>query len=209
MDNKRSRNYFINANTFISFATWKNNEEMFSLFPGVFIKRNIDKGLEIQENRYVIFLGGRRRFEITTGKYTPRNKILNWKSSGLEDFILWIRKNVNDSFNKYDMEIFLNNSPQWKKIITQSNCNNHYIRILLARELADFSTGKKEETKPVVNENKSKNSFAKNALLSSLDKLEKEENNEVLNDNIDPLDRLGDALSIQEDGIQSWNPDKK
>lgn len=205
MYNKRSRNYYINANKFISFASWKNNEEMFSLFPSFFIQLNIDKGLEIQVNKYIFCLG-KHRFEINTGVYTPRNKVLNWKSSGLEDFIVWIRKNVNAKFDKYDMEVFLNNSPEWKKIITQSNCNNHYIRILLAKELADFSNNKKEEIKPTT-ENKTKNSsIAKDALLSSLDSLGQ---NDIPKVPIDPLDQLGDALNISKVDIESWENHKK
>lgn len=205
MYNKRSRNYYINANKFISFASWKNNEEMFSLFPSFFIQLNIDKGLEIQVNKYIFCLG-KNRFEINTGVYTPRNKVLNWKSSGLEDFIIWIRKNVNAKFDKYDMEVFLNNSPEWKKIITQSNCNNHYIRILLAKELAEFSNNKKEETKPAA-ESKTKNSsFAKDALLSSLNSLEESDMPDIP---VDPLDQLGDALNISKVDIESWENHKK
>lgn len=195
MENKRSKNFFLSKNKFVSFTFWKNKEEMFSVLPGFFIEKNIDKGLEIVINRYVFSLG-RKRLEINTGIYSPRNTILNWKDSGLEDFIIWMRKNGNVNFNKNNVETFLKENPEWKNLITISNCKNYYIKLLLAKAFEDFNS-------KVVNKEKEKRtegnlSSAANALL---DALKEDKNEEDLN--LSPLDRLGDLLNMTEEANAS------
>ncbi|HCJ8468341.1 TPA: hypothetical protein NV714_002086 [Escherichia coli] len=194
MENKRSKNFFLSKNKFVSFAFWKNKEEMFSVFPGFFIEKNIDKGLEIVIDRYVFCLG-RKRLEINTGIYSPRNTILNWKDSGLEDFIIWMRKNGNVNFNKNDVDNFLKENPEWKKLITISSCKNYYIKLLLAKAFEDFNS-------KIVNKEKEKRaegnlSSAANALLDALADKNEEDSN------ISPLDRLGDLLNMTEEANAS------
>jgi hypothetical protein len=195
MENKRSKNFFLSKNKFVSFAFWKNKEEMFSVFPGFFIEKNIDKGLEIIINRYVFSLG-RKRLEINTGIYSPRNTVLNWKDSGLEDFIIWMRKNGNVNFNKNDVDNFLKENPEWKKLITISSCKNYYIKLLLAKAFEDFNS-------KIINKEKEKRtegglSSAANALLDALEEDKNEEDS-----NISPLDRLGDLLNMTEEANAS------
>lgn len=197
MENKRSKNFFLSSNKFISFAWWKNREDLFSIFPALLIEKNIDKGLEIKLNRYIFCLG-KRRFEINTGVYNPRNTVLNWKDSALEDFILWMRKSGNENFGKNEVERFFAVNPEWKNLITITSCKNHYIRLLLAKALVDFNSASVVANKRKEKQQRSETLRVSPAESALLDSLRDDHTEESIDVDLSPLDKLGGFMNINE-----------
>jgi len=191
----RTPNRYLNKQKtkFVNFATNSDKDVMFSLLPTFLFKKNIDLGFEISVNRFV-FMWGTFQFTMDIGKRKYISSVLNWKTTGLDEFIIWARKNSMTGVDKTLLDNLFKHKPELELLIKKNHCSYHYIKIILIQEIKDFRANDSIVQK--VKEEREISKLAPDAqlLVSTLKNIE---NGNQKKKEIDPLEQLGDTLGLK------------
>lgn len=137
MNFKRTKNYYLTKRKFISFASWKDSEDMFVIFPTIMCKRKQDRGLEVVLSQYLL-MWGHRKIEIDLGSYFPRKKEYSWTRLKMDSFLDWTKKNIDKTLTREYIEMVLEDNSALKKTLSKSDPGYHYMKLMLDNEIKKF-----------------------------------------------------------------------
>ncbi len=133
----RSPNKFLTKDRYYNTARWVERDGAFLIFPSVWVQWNMETVLDVFVNRWTVGIGY-YRFQLDWGRWRRRDPkgLIDWRASGLDGFISWSKKTFGHSWDRQDLENLFKQRPEWKHLVVMGDANSHYIRLLLARELA-------------------------------------------------------------------------
>lgn len=133
----RTPNRFFLGNRFISAARWIEHDGPFLLWPAAWVEWGLEPVLSVRVHRWTLGVG-RARVQLDWGVWNRRDPkaLIDWRASGLDGFLAWARSAFSQSWGRGDLDRLFRERPEWRALVGLGDGRAHYIRLLLARELA-------------------------------------------------------------------------
>lgn len=139
----RTPNKFFLKNRFTNMARWIERDGPMLLWPSAWVEWNLEPVLGVFIHRWT-FAVGRARLQIDWGRWERRDPraLIDWRASGLDGFLTWAKKTFGQTWGRTDIERLFKDRPEWRHLVGLGDARAHYVRLLLARELAAAPTAR-------------------------------------------------------------------
>lgn len=136
----QTQNKFLTSKHFVSLSSWKDLGSGFILWPSMWAKIGMKPSVEVDLNSLYIGFGF-WRLQLNLGKHSPvdMNGPIDWQASGLDQFLTWAKKSFMKNWSRGDLDRLFSKEPRLRVLVLKGGAKNHYVRIMLAREIAKMA----------------------------------------------------------------------
>lgn len=129
-------NQFEKSSRYRRYEHWHDPANACLIWPALWTRRHVTKGLFVEETVWT--LGWRHhRWQWVKGQdLTPNlNKPIGWQEIKGPEFLQWAAKTFEGNWAKEQAQSFFRRHTRWRDLVVQGHLDNHYVRILMAREM--------------------------------------------------------------------------
>lgn len=115
---------------------WRDSQAGWLIWPALWCRRGIVRGLFIEETTWTVGWGY-WRWQWTCGlDQTPDlSHPASWQQVEGPAFLEWAQKTFGGDWPRERAQEFFRIHGRWRDLVTQGHLDNHYLRILMAREM--------------------------------------------------------------------------
>jgi len=115
---------------------WNDGQAGFLLWPALWLRRHVSRGLFLQEHTLTLGWGTWRWRLTRVDDTTPSLAVpTSWQAIAGPGFLTWAQATFGGSWPKERAQDFFRQQPKWRDLVTLGHLDNHYLRILIAREM--------------------------------------------------------------------------
>lgn len=127
---------YVKLTPFRRHEKWVDHASGWLVWPAIWWLRNQEKGVNVRFQSLTIGWG-QHRWRWTWGVHGDvlSGRLPNWDEVNGDGFIAWGKTAFGEEWSRGHVQKFFKRNPRWRDLVMMGGLDNHYLRLLMGREL--------------------------------------------------------------------------